>query len=979
MADEKTLINLSITKTPDDNGCAYTGSPGCAPTASTMSVTTERPDEVLRLLALAGIIPSVANITGSSEEDGAAVCDDQHELETDAVDPLCVNTPQVTPEVGQEPTEEESGAPEGETVTAVIPLYDTEDEETEEVENEEAEVEEGLVGGVVGAVAGAAVGSPVAGALAGSAIGDAISPDEEEKNESEEVEENTVDSEEVEDKKSNTAYPNATVIKTNKGKEIGEIYPMEDEENQWGYLLYSTDFGKDMIDSKEDALEALKDDYEERSSKKVTESVSEYLARLSGLPVVKKTIDESRLLEVANVSEKVLDGLHRLGRKMIDHATKTSGRSDGNFRELNNFSRIGEELVALGEPFATPLQKFPREDLEFIADKLGMTFEKFARVARLRESTCMESFSEYPAEKYGIKVGDVVKIDRNHPKYPNRQGRVISLDLDDLDIELLMPNGRTCVVDVRDTLIVESTVNLRPYNGDDVAPMSKKVSNGDQDLVNKSGDNPLDDKNAERSTGCRTIRESLDAIAGIKKQSDLTESSSETVYMAQAIAELPKGQSYAEIISMLLLDDNKTITTEDIQNALDNSDKFTFVEIRNILKDETGNDLEESEYLDSYEGYKEFASGMRVKFTDEYAGNNFGEVFTLVSWDEEDRKGRIEDENGRGWYVKDYQIEEVVAESIETTESDNEGKIYFTIDTEKANEAVMKRFGSIIDFAGSDDEVAYFVPEKYWGQVQEVAFDNGGEAREVTGDFEAYDETLEEGSTYSPKTPYGVKYVVFAGKEGRAVGKEAWFKSAEAMERGIEKIENLDNFYEIKGRHFPEGTESIEETETLNEKTPNPILAAKRTLEDNHVFDVISRKKDGSIIGKRGYFYKMGMSPESLKEKLLSFIPNAIVIDTGDHWAPFRGGAKTGSAGSSYMWVQFKLPEQDVSNDETIVTEKAPPGMEQWVKQNKANFKKQYGDEEGTKILYATANKMAKESIETLAKSLNEKFEKFSV
>lgn len=43
---------------------------------------------------------------------------------------------------------------------------------------------------------------------------------------------------------------------------------------------------------------------------------------------------------------------------------------------------------------------------------------------------------------------------------------------------------------------------------------------------------------------------------------------------------------------------------------------------------------------------------------------------------------------------------------------------------------------------------------------------------------------------------------------------------------------------------------------------------------------------------------------------------------------------------------------------EGVVNEKAPPGMEDWVKSNKAKFKKEYGDEKGEEVLYATAWKM---------------------
>ena len=37
------------------------------------------------------------------------------------------------------------------------------------------------------------------------------------------------------------------------------------------------------------------------------------------------------------------------------------------------------------------------------------------------------------------------------------------------------------------------------------------------------------------------------------------------------------------------------------------------------------------------------------------------------------------------------------------------------------------------------------------------------------------------------------------------------------------------------------------------------------------------------------------------------------------------------------------------------IDEKAPPGMEPWIKKNKDRFKKQYGAEKGMEILYATA------------------------
>jgi hypothetical protein len=57
-----------------------------------------------------------------------------------------------------------------------------------------------------------------------------------------------------------TVYPNAEVIKSKNGKPVGEIYQ---DGNSWGAFHYRADRGYDMIDSREDAIEALKDLHQE--------------------------------------------------------------------------------------------------------------------------------------------------------------------------------------------------------------------------------------------------------------------------------------------------------------------------------------------------------------------------------------------------------------------------------------------------------------------------------------------------------------------------------------------------------------------------------------------------------------------------------------------------------------------------------------------------------------------------------------------
>jgi hypothetical protein len=57
-----------------------------------------------------------------------------------------------------------------------------------------------------------------------------------------------------------TIYPNAEVIKLRNGRPIGEIYQ---DENGWGFFHYGMDGGNDFIDSREDAIEGLRDLHQE--------------------------------------------------------------------------------------------------------------------------------------------------------------------------------------------------------------------------------------------------------------------------------------------------------------------------------------------------------------------------------------------------------------------------------------------------------------------------------------------------------------------------------------------------------------------------------------------------------------------------------------------------------------------------------------------------------------------------------------------
>ena len=64
-----------------------------------------------------------------------------------------------------------------------------------------------------------------------------------------------------------------------------------------------------------------------------------------------------------------------------------------------------------------------------------------------------------------------------------------------------------------------------------------------------------------------------------------------------------------------------------------------------------------------------------------------------------------------------------------------------------------------------------------------------------------------------------------------------------------------------------------------------------------------------------------------------------------------------GSHGGERMYMRETWEEAISSGqlEEDILTEKAPPGMEPWVKANKERFVRQYGKKKGIGVLYATA------------------------
>jgi siroheme synthase (precorrin-2 oxidase/ferrochelatase) len=76
-----------------------------------------------------------------------------------------------------------------------------------------------------------------------------------------------------------------------------------------------------------------------------------------------------------------------------------------------------------------------------------------------------------------------------------------------------------------------------------------------------------------------------------------------------------------------------------------------------------------------------------------------------------------------------------------------------------------------------------------------------------------------------------------------------------------------------------------------------------------HSVDQVSKLKNGNVMVRKGYFYRNGMDDV----KFNNIVANALqkngipvnVIDFGDHWAAFNGGATV--ARSSHFYVELAV------------------------------------------------------------------------
>lgn len=66
--------------------------------------------------------------------------------------------------------------------------------------------------------------------------------------------------------------------------------------------------------------------------------------------------------------------------------------------------------------------------------------------------------------------------------------------------------------------------------------------------------------------------------------------------------------------------------------------------------------------------------------------------------------------------------------------------------------------------------------------------------------------------------------------------------------------------------------------------------------------DGLSKSK-GVFTFRRGYFYTHGQTADGWRDTIQKALPDAKIVDHGNHWAPFRGGAPLSR--QSHFYVKF--------------------------------------------------------------------------
>jgi hypothetical protein len=89
----------------------------------------------------------------------------------------------------------------------------------------------------------------------------------------------------------------------------------------------------------------------------------------------------------------------------------------------------------------------------------------------------------------------------------------------------------------------------------------------------------------------------------------------------------------------------------------------------------------------------------------------------------------------------------------------------------------------------------------------------------------------------------------------------------------------------------------------------NDFINEGKSIEDikNSISgaDKISKLRNGNYKAYFGFFYTHGQTPEQKVKIVKNAYPDAIIVDSGENWVGFKGGAPVDK--QSHFYVEFTL------------------------------------------------------------------------
>ena len=82
------------------------------------------------------------------------------------------------------------------------------------------------------------------------------------------------------------------------------------------------------------------------------------------------------------------------------------------------------------------------------------------------------------------------------------------------------------------------------------------------------------------------------------------------------------------------------------------------------------------------------------------------------------------------------------------------------------------------------------------------------------------------------------------------------------------------------------------------------MITLKEIKEKLPGFDTYS-VRDSTFTVRRGFYYRMGKDSETYRKKVLDVFPSAKIVDSGEIYKVFRGGASI--ANQSHWFVKFTV------------------------------------------------------------------------